>query len=494
MVSMSIIEQRFSAAALVLAEILFLALFLSAQEIEVKIEILPPDSVSVEGRFVGKDSGRSKLNWSFLNSIAGAENLAARISDFNLSGEAGRSVSFKKLADGEFLANEEATNFKYRLNIKSPPKAASMAHVSWLADEQGILMLGDLLPQFAANNQSISSRIKFELPAGWNIISGENKSGENVFLVKDVEKAVFAVGKNWREQEAGNLSLAIGGEWQFSDLEASKTVGEIYEEYRKLFGETVVNKAQIFLFRYPPKTEFGRWSAETRGANLMIASSDMPFKSQSVQRLHEQLRHELFHLWLPNQLALTGNYDWFYEGFTVYQALRTGVRMNRIRFEDYLDTLAQAYNFDNLQSGKFSLIELSKSRRSGENNRVYARGMLAAFLTDLAILRSSRGKRSIEKIFRDVYQKHRLPNQSANGSEAIVRILRSYPELGSIIEKYIAGTDRIDWKNDLNEIGIEAVATPTARLVVKPKLNGQQKDLLNELGYNNWRKQSEKRK
>ncbi len=492
---MSIIEQRFSAAAIVLAEILLLTFFLSAQEIEVAIKISLPDSVSVEGKFIKENSNQSNLNWSFLNSIAGAENLAARIADFNLSGEKGRVVAFRKLADGEYLANEAAMNFNYRTNLKTPPNVAWMAHVSWLADEQGILMLGDLLPQFAVANQRTSALIKFELPTDWKVISGEEKLGENSFLVKDIDKAIFLVGKNWREQKAGNLSLTITGEWHFFDAEALAMASEIHEEFRKLFGETSAGKAQIFLFRFPQAVKFGRWSAETRGSTLTIASADMPFKSQSAQRLHEQLRHELFHLWLPNRLALTGNYDWFYEGFTVYQALRTGIRMNRIRFEDFLDTLAQAYNFDNLQSRKFSLIESSKNRWSGENNQVYARGMLAAFLTDVALLRESRGKRSIATIFREVYQKHRTPNEPTDGSAAIIKILRSYPELNSIVEKYIAGTERVDWKTDLDTIGIEAVAeNQIVRLAVKSKPSGRQKDLLNELGYNNWRKHSEKRK
>ncbi len=221
----------------------------------------------------------------------------------------------------------------------------------------------------------------------------------------------------------------------------------------------------------------------------------MPFKTQSLQLLHEQVRHELFHLWLPNTLALTGNYDWFYEGFTIYQALRTGISMNQIRFEDFLDTLAQAYNLDSLQDRKTSLVESSKNRWSGANKQVYARGMLAAFLCDLALLRESKGKRSISEIFRKVYQKHRVPNSPEEGNAAILKVLKSYPELDSMIEKYITGTEKINWKTDLESAGIKAEEENfVVRLKVKANPNGKQKDLLDELGYNNWRKISGKRK
>ncbi|MBA4122109.1 MAG: hypothetical protein H0X72_06565 [Acidobacteria bacterium] len=488
-------KKRFSAAAIIFAEILIFAVVSWSQDIEVNLKVLSASIVRVEGRFLNGNLKQSKRNWTFLRSIAGADNLGARISDFSLTDEQGRIVSFKKLIDGEYLADGEANSFQYQINLKPLPNAATLAHVSWLKDEQGILMLDDLLPQFFGDKQPISAKVKLDLPSEWKIISSEKISNDNIFLVKSIEKAVFAVGKNWRGQEISNLNLVISGEWQFTDAEAAKVAGEIFDEYLKLFGEIPAEKAQIFLHRFPKETKFGRWEAETRGTNLMIASSAMPFKTLSLQRLHEQLRHELFHLWIPNNLALTGNYDWFYEGFTVYQALRLGIAKNQIRFEDFLDTLSQAYNLDNFQSQKLSLIESSKNRWSGASNQVYARGMLVAFLCDLAILKQSRGKRSINDIFRGIYQKHRVPNESADGNAVILKTLNNYSELNLIIANYVQGTENINWKTDLESVGIEEEGEKSSiKLNVKTKLSGKQKDLLDKLGYNNWRKISEKSK
>jgi predicted metalloprotease with PDZ domain len=199
---------------------------------------------------------------------------------------------------------------------------------------------------------------------------------------------------------------------------------------------------------------------------------------------------------MPNNLALTGNYDWFYEGFTVYQALRTGVEMNQIRFEDFLDTLAQAYNLDNAQTQKVSLLEQSKNHLSGaENSQIYARGMIIAFLCDVALRRESKGRRSISDVFRLIYQKHRVPNRPQDGNAAILNVLDDYGELNSIIENYIKGAEKIDWKTDLESASIEErVENSFARLEVRAKPNGRQKDLLDNLGYNNWRKTSKKSK
>ena len=488
-------NKRFSAAAIIFAEIIIFALVSCSQDIEANIKVLSASSARVEGRFLNTNLFQSKRNWSFLRSIAGADNLGARISDFNLINKQGRAVPFKKLIDGEYLADGEADSFQYHIDLKPLPNAATLAHASWLKNERGILMLDDLLLQFAEAKQPISAKVKLELPPEWKIISSEKISGDNIFLVNNVEKAVFTIGKNWRSQETSNLNLTISGEWQFTDAEAAKMAGEISEEYRKLFGEFPAEKAEIFLYRFPKDAKFGRWEAETRGANLMIASSDMPFKTLSLQRLHEQLRHELFHLWIPNNLALTGNYDWFYEGFAVYQALRLGIAKNQIRFEDFLDTLSQAYTLDKFQSRKVSLIESSKNRWNAANNQAYARGMLVAFLCDLMILKQSRGKRSINDIFTEIYKKYRLPNESADGNSAILKTLNGYPQLRLIIGNYVEGANDINWRNDLESVGIEVEEENSfIKLNVKTKLSGKQKDLLDKLGYNNWRKMSEKSK
>jgi predicted metalloprotease with PDZ domain len=498
---MSTTNKKFSLALIIFVELLLFVFAASAQEMEANIKIKSSLTVvGIAGKFLKGNLVQSDKNWSFAGSLALAENLGARVSDLSLSDKKGNAIAFKKFIDGEYLAETEADAWSYQINLNPLPNVAAKAHVSWISNEQGILMLGDLLPQFKAKtNQPISARIKFELPVDWKIISSEKRSGENSYFVSNVEKAIFLVGKNWREKEIlvdkTSLNFAVSGEWNFSDEEVFKMAVDIFGEYRKLLGEAPTEKAQISVVHFPKNVKFGRWEAETRGANLIVLSSDMPFKTLSLQRLHEQLRHEIFHLWIPNNLALTGNYDWFYEGFTVYQSLKTGLQTNQIRFEDFLATLSEAYNIDNLQTQKVSLIEASKNRWNGLNPQVYSRGMVAAFLCDVALLRVNKGKRSISDVFREIYNKYRLPNESRDGNAAILKILENYDELRPIAEKYIKGSGKIDWQADLESAGIEASETNSfTKLAVKTKLDRHQKNLLDDLGYNNWRKIVQKTK
>ena len=460
-----------------------------AQTVEIKVKVANSDAF-VTGKFIDTGLARNVTNLSFLNSYTNIENLAARISDVNLFDKSGQKVNYKKFADGEFVADSAFQSWSYRTNLKISNNLSASAHVSWISDDGGILMPGDLLPELA---EKTSAKIVFELPNDWRVANSGKNLGENTFYVSDVEKAVFYVGKNWREKEinagGAKLNLLMSGEWQISDDEAAQIVTEIFAFYEKLFGARSFENAQIFLGKFPSGTKVGRWEAETRGANVTLFSSELDFKTQSLQRLHEQLRHEIFHFWLPNGVNLSGNYDWFYEGFALYQSLRTALVMNRIRFDDFLDTLSRAHSIDDFQSRKTSLIEASKNRWNGANTQVYARGMLVAFLIDAAILQKSKGKNSLTDVLREIYQKHGISSARQDGNTAILEILQTRKELLPIVEKYIKGAENIVWQTDLAAIGIEsATENFTTKLKVKADLGGRQKDLLDKLGYNNWRK------
>ena len=460
-----------------------------AQDLEIKLKVSPPLKVSVEGKFINSKAARSEREISFLQNYADVSGLGARIENLRLFDEDGREIAFKKFAPGEFRAATAPSAFAYDVKIAAPDISAA-AHVSQLAANQGLLMLGDLLPQSKMGAQ-VSAKVIFELPADWKIASGETQLSDDVFSVNNAEKAIFLVGQNWREKTARigktNFNFAISGEWQFSDDEAAEMAASILAEYQKTFGEIPSKQIQIFLLPVSQTVGADRWQAETRGATVTIISGALPSKREAIQRLHEQLRHEIFHLWLPNAVDLRGSYDWFYEGFTVYEALRIGVSLNQIRFQDYLNTLARA--FDLAQNQNMSLLEMSNNRWRNANNSIYAKGMIVAFLCDLAILRESRGRRSITEIFQKVYRQYHDADSAADGNEAVIEILQTYPELQSIVRNYIEGAAKIEWREELNFFGIQSFADGNAaRLEVQPNLSGRQKDLLDKLGYNQWRK------
>ena len=461
--------------------------YAAAQNIDAKIEIRAdnPSVVYVSGRFLNPDR-----NLSLVRSYAGFNGLGDRVTNVDLTNGNGEKVAFQSPVPGEYVANAPFTQWKYSISLAPRKEQNAAAHLSWISDDVGLLMLGDLLPVAGEKGKRIPGKIKVDLPGDWRQM--ENRIGE-VIDSKDVYSEVVPIGKDlrFRRVHSGNTSIVIGfsGQWLFTEDELVEMCRQIYGELGKSFGTETSNEIFVNVMKFPQQVNPGQWQAETRGQNVTIISSDMPFKSQSLQRLHEQLRHEMFHLWIPNGVNLSGNYDWFYEGFALYASLKMAVAMNRIRFADFLDTLTRAQAIDARQTNRFSLIDASTKRWNGGDTSIYARGMVTAFLCDVLLLHSSNGKRSVNLIFREFYAKHKYPGPRSEGNTAALAILQSNEELVPVVDKYINGADKFAWEPELLLAGLEMKNS----LAVMPKLSRRQKDLLDALGYNNWRKLSKQK-
>lgn len=443
--------------------------------------------VSVSGR------GPVRSTLSFVKSDVGFKDLAFRVTNISMKDAAGRAVGFKEPIKGEIVADGEFVEWSYLIDLSPRKEQTAAAHISWLTDENGLLMLGDILPIFSVEGKPVAASVKLELPTGW-------RAYKEQFDTSDVGSEVIAVGKSIEFRKvSADIPLTVATyctldacgpvntvpAWHFTTEELDGFSAETYKAARDIFGVDAQKNVVVNLFRFPndPKMNPGSWQAETRGNNISIISSDMAFRTQSVQRLHEQLRHEMLHLWIPNGVELTGNYDWFYEGFVLYQALKLGVASNRISFNDYLDTLSRAKAIEARYQKRGSLIEASKERRSGAETYIYAKGMLVAFLCDVAMLDASNGKRSVEDILRGVYTKHMKGSAAADGNEAVLGIMRANKELIPMIDRLITGNDEVNWEPHIEKAGLEFVRGLTA----KEKPSGRQKRILDALGYNNWR-------
>jgi hypothetical protein len=445
----------------------------TAQTFEADVEVVAGDSVLVRGKFADLERRKNPRSLAIHPGRTDAES-SRMVTDLALFDALGQSIPYRTLMPGEFLAERDISVWSYKVRLAPGSDRAAAAHYSWLKDGTGILMWRDLMPTGT--------------PASQICLTGTDAKVCDTPRLGEVLDRVNGVGPGWEPRKPGER-IYTNGEWKFSRDELSQMTDQVYDFHSKLFRDRAPF-SQMLIGKFPVPTPPGIWEAETRGSSVTILSSDMPFRSQSLQRLHEQLRHELFHLWIPNNVNLTGNYDWFYEGFALYQSLKMAVALNRIRFDDFLDTLSRAHTIDSAFTQRPSLVEASRNRSSGLNTHIYARGMLVAFLTDLALLESSNG--SVEDLLRKIYAEHRKPAVPVDGNKAVTDLMKANPALDLIVQKYIAGSETIEWRSHLAAAGIEdADSGPITSLRVKEKPVGRQKTLLDKLGYNSWRKMSQ---
>ena len=426
--------------------------------------------------------------FSFRNTYGGVLGLGERIEMLEAIKANGEAIAVQKLAPGEFQTPEKVTRFKYEVNVTEPSRPAQMSHVSWLNREQGLLMLADLLPVPTKDSASFTSAlVTVDVPGGWTVASNVKREGSQ-FLTDEPESTVFLVGPAVREksQQIGpnSLSIITSGKWPFSDNDAIKIARQIIVEYSRVTRFDLKRNAVLMLVPFPGEAGPESWSAETRGNDVVLLLGRKASGKRVLSRLGIVLSHELFHLWVPNSLKLVGDYDWFFEGFTLYQALRMDLRLGLISFDDYLETIARVYDsyLSSVDHDRLSLIEASERRWTSPSSLVYEKGMLVAFIYDLTLRRLTECQASLEDVYGELFRLS-LTGQG-NANEIIIKLLSEQHGLESFAKDYVESAGKINLDSQVSAYGIRVQGGGSGtRLIPGRDLNKGQRKLLGCLGY-----------
>ncbi|MGZ8843061.1 MAG: M61 family metallopeptidase [Pyrinomonadaceae bacterium] len=460
----------------------------NAQTLQARISVISvaPARIRIDAEFPNATDVLS-----FRNTYGGVLGLGERIERVEAIAANGERVPVKKLAPGEFQNAAKSTRFRYEVSVAEPERPAQMSHVSWLNRDHGLLMLADLLPQSTRDHASFSAAlIDVDAPTGWTVAANSKREGSR-FSTADPETAVFLVGPSVHEKRqrlaATNLSIITSGKWPFSDNDAIKLAGEIIEEYSRVTRFALKSNAVLMLLPYPGETGPESWSAETRGNNVVLLLGRKASRKRVLAKLGIVLSHELFHLWVPNSLKLIGDYDWFFEGFTLYEALRMDLRLGLISFDDYLATIARVYDsyLSSADHARLSLIEASERRWTTSSSLVYDQGMLVAFFYDLSLRNLTDCRASLDDVYSELFRLSTTGQGNAN--ETIIKVLSEREALGSFARDYIESARKLDLDSVVSAYGIQVqrgrLGANRTKLVVGRDLSKEQLKFLGCIGY-----------
>jgi predicted metalloprotease with PDZ domain len=251
----------------------------------------------------------------------------------------------------------------------------------------------------------------------------------------------------------------------------------------------------LILFPFPQSGAPDKWSAETRGSSVTLLLRKLPSRVAAVAQLSVPVTHEFLHFWVPNGLALSGDYDWFYEGFTVYQAARIGVRLDLLTFQEFLNAIGGAYDGYSLSldRDRWSVVEASKRRWTVGESSVYSKSMLIAFLYDLNLRSLSHRKHSLNDVYRNIFREYRSEakargeGQGSDGTEVVLKALGIYSGMQEFGRSFVSSAAAINLAAQVAPFGlrVETFGLRT-RISVNESLTRQQRDLLHDLGYNDY--------
>lgn len=400
----------------------------------VKITVSSPNEILIEA-----DLAVPSRSWSFRNAYAGALGIAERIDGFRANGALAR-----KLVPGEFRSEQNAGKIDYIVRVRRP-SAAHVAHVSWLTEEHGFLMFADLLPQAME-----AFSVEFILPSGWTIHSSLTPETNGHYNVFEPEDAVFFVGRGIRKTSKKGLDSFLAGTWPFKDSVASNAAVRVMEKYLELTGFRLPERPVLMVAPLPVQTGSTKWRAQTRGSTVVLLLDPQAQSGNWKGQLEIILTHEALHLWVPNALPLKGDYDWFFEGFTLYTALLTALDLKAIDLPEYFATLRRVYDSYLSYEDTGSLIDASEKRWTSNTPIVYDKGMLVAFLYDLLVREQSGGKTTLLDRYRELFE-HPVANQ-AEGNDVIIRLLSATPAAAEFVKQHVQGRAPLELETVLKEL------------------------------------------
>ena len=418
-------------------------------------------------------------SWSFRNSYAGALGFADRVKDFNATTASGDDAGAKKSASGEFRSERDATRISYKVDL-AVASATDVPHISWLTSGRGFLMFADLLPR---DIERLTA--EFKLLFGSTVESAISPDKNGRYEVLEPENAVFLVGSELRKKSdtisGMELAYVVSGTWPFKDDRVFEGASQVIKHYLALTRHRLPQRSAIMIapFHLSPAAT---WKAETRGSTLVLLIDPDAHFGTWVGQLKVIFTHELLHLWVPNSLKLEGDYDWFFEGFTLYMALQTAINLKIIDFKEFLGTLSGVYDLYRSHPDDRSLIEASETRWTSPSTNVYVKGMLVAFLYDLKIRKESGGKAVLADRYRELFDGRVAAN--ANANEAIIAVLDAAPAMSGFGKLYVETNTKLELEQLLPAYGLRVDSSgKPSQLQVNGNLSPEQKQLLRSLGY-----------
>ncbi len=420
-------------------------------------------------------------NWSFLNAYGPTIGLGERVRKFIGLSENDQPASTRKVSVGVFRTDPAVTTVLYEVYLAGSNAAP---HTSIATSDYTLLMLADLLPQDlleASNGVDVS----FELPDGWTIQSAFQPNGPAHFSINDPGRAVFLAGPRLRRQskavEGMKLELSIADDWPFKEEKVLDAAARVLKKYLRLTQFKLPQPSVVFIASLP-SISAEKWKAEARGSTVVLLLNKTPPHRNWIGQLEIIFTHELLHLWVPNSLTLHGSYDWFFEGFTLYQALGTALDLKLIKFDEYLNTLGRVYDSYLTQADTLSLVEASEQRWTKGPYSVYDKAMLVAFLYDLERRHETNAQQGLSDGYAELFR--RYTTKSSEGNAAIMSVLKSSAATENLLQSYVINGQRLNLAQALERYGLllESDGRQT-KLKIASKLTKAQLLVLRSLGY-----------
>ena len=391
------------------------------------------------------------------------------------------------------LAIEKVTKNVWRVQLKKGITKLSFKYMvyafeygvrtSYIDQFQAFLHGGSAF-MYAEGFQNQKCKVSFSKPNNWKQItvalpeSGVNSfEAENFDLLAD---SPFALGNH--EIIAFEVSgvkhrVAMLGEGNYDAQKIKKDFAQIAEEEVSMFGEHPSPEYVFFI----QNVESGGGGLEHLNCQTSVMQRWAYSNETKYKSFLGLVAHEYFHLWnvkriRPMELGPFNyseeNYTkmlWVVEGITSYYDDLFLKRCEIYKDEEYLGLLVSTLNRVENQPGS-KVMSLSQSSfdawiklyfpdENSDNSSIsyYQKGMLAAWIIDLEIIKRTSGKKKLDDVMRLLFEIYYKQKKRGFTEQEFADALKTVTgsSFTDLLQHIIYTTNPIEYNTYLNYVGLE---------------------------------------
>jgi predicted metalloprotease with PDZ domain len=271
--------------------------------------------------------------------------------------------------------------------------------------------------------------------------------------------------------------VALFGEANYDGEKLKRDIGRIVEECTAIFGSNPCKRYLFIVHNLPSgggglehlnstTLQTGRWSYGSEG---------------SYNGFLSLVAHEYFHLWNVKRLRPMplGPFDynaenytsllWIAEGFTAYYDDLIVRRCGFTSENEYLKTLAGNISYsDNIRGREYQTLAESsfdawikyyKPSENSNNSTVsyYTRGAALGALLDLSIRRNTKGIKSLDDVFREMYNLYFLKLNRVYTEQEFIDMVNKVSGMNYVefFAHFARGIDKFDFRSELEAFGLQ---------------------------------------
>jgi predicted metalloprotease with PDZ domain len=271
-----------------------------------------------------------------------------------------------------------------------------------------------------------------------------------------------------------NVAMYGVGNYDIARLKVD--MAKVVESTTAIFGENP-NKEYWFIVH---NSTVGSGGLEHTNSTVLNVNR-WTYEGDGYLRFLSLVAHEYFHLWNVKRIrpAELWKYDyekenytdllWVMEGFTSYYDELILRRAGLYNQREYLSKLKSNLNYVESAIGNQiqpvahssfdAWIKLYRPNENSSNTTIsyYSKGHLIAAVFDAMIIKANNGKKSLDDLMQVLYFKYYKELKRGFTTEDLIKEMETLTKqkLGDFFRKYVYGTETIDYKKYLGDIGLK---------------------------------------